>query len=87
MPDTVRFTIDQAVGAQGALRQALGLDPETFPLPAFIGMISDEIQQMREAGRSDSDILAIISQATGVTVAADDLTRFYAGPEQRQRPG
>ena len=86
MPNATRFTVDQAVGAQGALRHALGLAPETFPLPAFIGMISDEIQQMREAGRSDTDILAIVAEATGVTVAADDLNRFYAPPEQRRRP-
>ena len=86
MPDETRFTVDQAVGVQGALRHALGLAPETFALPAFIGMISDEIQQMREAGRSDADVLAVIKEATGVSVAADDLTRFYAPPEQRRRP-
>ncbi|WP_174300487.1 hypothetical protein [Caulobacter sp. S45] len=86
MPDATLFTVAQAVGAQGALRHALGLGPETFALPAFIGMISDEIQQMREAGRSDADILAVITEATGVSVAADDLMRFYAPPEQRRRP-
>ena len=86
MPDSVRFTVDQAMRAQGALRDALGLGPETFPVQAFIGMISDEIQQMREGGRSDADILAIISKATGVSVPADDLTRYYAPPEHRRRP-
>jgi hypothetical protein len=36
--------IDQALRAQRALRDAAGLEEEAFPVPAFVGMISDEIE-------------------------------------------
>jgi hypothetical protein len=35
--------LDQASRAQKALRNAAGLEEETFPVPTSIGMISDEI--------------------------------------------
>ncbi len=41
----------KALKAQSALRNAAGLEPEQFPLEAFVGMISDEIQILREQGR------------------------------------
>ena len=80
------FTAEQAVVAQRALRAALGLGAEAFPLPAFIGMISDEVQQMREAGRSDQDVIEIIANATGQEIGAEDLATFYAPPQSRGRP-
>ena len=67
------------------MRHSLGLAPEVFPLPAFIGMISDEIEQWRAAGRTDRDIVAMISNATGQTISEADLVRFYALPEHRLR--
>ena len=79
------FSIDQAIGAQRRLRSSLGLEDERFPLPAFIGMISDEIEMMRQAGRTDADIVAVIADATGERIAPEDLARHYAPPEQRRR--
>ena len=85
MAEDTTFTLAQAMAAQRALRDELGLGEEAFPLPAFIGMISDEIQQLREAGRSDSEVLKIIQRATGVALSEADLERFYAPPERRAR--
>ena len=79
------FTVQQAVSVQQALRATLELGPELFGLPAFIGMISDEIAQMRSAGRSDQDIVQIIALHTGQQIAADDVRRYYAPPELRRR--
>ncbi|WP_425230079.1 hypothetical protein [Sphingomonas sp.] len=56
MTDTV--TLPQAMAAQRALRRELDLPDERFPLPAFIGMISDEIEQLRAAGHDDGSIAA-----------------------------
>ena len=86
MSERTTFTAEQAVRAQRELRAALGLGEEAFPLSAFVGMISDEIQQTREAGRSDQEVIDIVAKATGSEIAAEDLARFYASPEDRRPP-
>lgn len=81
----VTVLLPQALAAQQALRASLGLPDERFPLPAFIGMVSDEIEQARAAGRDDASIAALLASASGAPVSADDVSRFYAPPERRQR--
>jgi hypothetical protein len=76
------FTGQQAATAQTALRKALGLPPEQFPLQAFVGMVSDEIEQLRKAGKTDSEIAALIEGSIGVAVAPTAITDFYASPEE-----
>ena len=77
------FTLDQAMKAQAAMRKVLGLGPETFPAPAFVGMLSDEIEKLRRAGSTDDDIAALIRRETGRELSASDIARFYAPPEKR----
>lgn len=81
------FNLDEAIRAQRALRDALGLKEEMFPVEAFVEMISDEIEQMRAAGRSDSDIVAIVAQTTGQQMTASDIATHYIEPEQRHGGG
>ena len=81
------FTGLQAATAQTALRSALGLEPELFPVQAFIGMISDEIEQLRSDGRTNDEIANLISDATGTSVSADVIGEFYAPPEARGHRG
>ena len=52
-------------------------------MQAFIGMISDEIEQLRAKGRSDAVIATLVSKATGKTIDAETIARFYATPEAR----
>ena len=85
--DAQTFSIQEATAAQRVLRQSLGLGPEAFPLPAFIGMISDEIEKLRAAGRSDGDVAAMIREAIGREVAPYEIARFYAPPGERGRQG
>ncbi len=88
MPDReTTFTGQQAADAQTALRQALGLPPEQFPLPAFVGMVSDEIEQLRNQGHSDDQIAALIARAIGVKLSGEDIGQFYASPEERGHHG
>jgi hypothetical protein len=87
MANSQTFTGTQATTAQTALRKALGLSPENFPVQAFIGMISDEIEQLRAAGQDDAAIAALVSEATGQTVDAETIARFYASPEARGHHG
>ncbi len=49
-------------------------------------MISDEIEQLRAAGRSDGDISRLLSQGSGIEIGPEALARFYAGPGGRGRP-
>ena len=85
--ETPMFTGQQAADAQTALRQALGLPPEQFPVEAFVGMVSDEIEQLRARGDSDETIAALIGKVTGVTLSADTIALFYASPEARGHHG
>lgn len=80
------FTADQAAAANGALRAALGLPAQRFGTEQFVGMISDEIEQLRAAGKTDRDISEILAQKVGVTVDPEAIARFYASPARRGRP-
>jgi hypothetical protein len=77
------FPIEQTLQAQKALRDAAGLPPEMFPVQAFVGMISDEIEKLRSQGKTDSDIAALILQNSKIEITAQDISRNYAPPEQR----
>ena len=76
----------QIASAQTHLRLELGLLPERFLLPAFIGMVSDEIEQLRAQGRIDTEIAELICTASGANVAAEDIGLHYAPPEARGKP-
>ena len=78
------YTADDAARATTALRAAQGKGLEAFPAPVCVGMISDEVEALRAAGRSDADIVALLADA-GVALSPDDLARFYAPPEARRR--
>ena len=85
--DNLTFSADDAVAAQRALRQALGLPEERFPAQAFVSMISDEIEQMRAQGRTDQEVADVIRTVTGHDLPASFLADNYAAPDTRQQPG
>ena len=89
MPDPESLpslTAHQVAAAQIEMRAALGLEEERFPLPAFIGMVSDEIEQLRAQGYTDTDIAELIEAASRVAITAEDIGLHYASPEARGRP-
>jgi CheY-like chemotaxis protein len=59
------YSSEDVLRAQCALRGAIGLGGETFPEPAFIGMLGGEIDQLRKVGKSGAEIQALISGAIG----------------------
>ena len=79
------LTTRQIATIQSELRAALGLPPEVFPLSSFIGMVSDEIEQLRQRGFSDANIAKVIQDAGRVKVSAEDIGEHYALPEARAR--
>jgi hypothetical protein len=88
MPDPDRddlFTAEEAVVAQRDLRHAVGLKSELFPLPAFIGKISDEIEQMRAAGFDDGEIAMTVRDSIGREISGEEIARHYAPAEKRRR--
>lgn len=74
------FSGEEAAEAQTALREALGLAPERFPVEVFIGMISDEIEQLRARGQDDAAIAQLVSDVTGKLIEPAILTANYALP-------
>jgi hypothetical protein len=78
------YPLFEALKAQQALRTEAGLPPEQFPIPAFVGMISDEVEQLRNNGKSDEQIVALIRQHSSIDITPDELAEHYATPEDRQ---
>jgi hypothetical protein len=59
------YSSEEVLRAQCALRSAMGLGAESFPERAFIGMLGDEIEQLRKVGKSEAEIGELISSAIG----------------------
>ncbi len=77
------YPIEEALRAQKALREMAGLEPERFPIQAFVGMVSDEIEQLRRLGRSDQEIAEAIEANSNIEITADEIAENYASPEAR----
>jgi hypothetical protein len=87
MSQTKVYSIEEALKAQRSLRKAAGLGPEEFPLQAFVGMVSDEIESLRKRGRTDEEIASIIRQNSAIEITAAEIAENYASPEQRHPRG
>ena len=81
------FSVEEAVKAQKALRSASGLGPEMFPVQAFVGMISDEIESLRASGRSDEEIAEIIRNNSAIEITSAEISENYASPQDRHPHG
>jgi hypothetical protein len=77
------YPIEEALKAQRALRRAAGLGEEQFPIEAFVGMISDEVEALRKTGKRDDEIASIIESNSHIRISAKDISENYAEPEQR----
>jgi hypothetical protein len=77
------YPLEEAIRAQKALRELAGLEPEMFPIQAFVGMISDEIEALRKQGRTDEQIAHCISANSKIVITAAEIAENYASPEQR----
>jgi hypothetical protein len=81
------YPLEEALKAQKSLRDAAGLQPEQFPVQAFVGMISDEIESLRKRGKSDADIASMIQQSSAIRISAEEIAEHYASPEERHHHG
>lgn len=84
MTESKTYSIQDALQAQSALRSAAGLEPERFPIDAFVGMISDEIEVLREQGKTDDQIAGLIRDHSSIDITSRDIAVNYASPEERQ---
>jgi hypothetical protein len=80
------YPLEEALRAQKALRDLVGLPPETFPVGAFVGMVSDEIEQLRKLGHNDDEIAAVIRGHSLIQIDGADIVNHYAPPEARHQP-
>lgn len=77
------YPIEEALRAQNALRKMAGLEKEQFPVEAFVGMISDEIEILRRQGYTDQLIADAISKNSSIVITPEEIARNYATPEER----
>ena len=80
------FPVAEAVRAQKALRDLAGLGPEMFPVQAFVGMISDEVETLRRQGHSDEEIAKTIRDHSSIQITSGEIAENYASSEERH-PG
>lgn len=85
--DDVVFTVDQVAEANTALRTALGLRPEHFSMTQFIGMVSDEVDQLRDKGWGDAEIAALLAESTGSVVTDKDVATHHVPRAARASAG
>lgn len=85
--DHKTYPIEEALKAQSALRSAAGLAPEQFPIQSFVGMISDEIETLRNQGKSDEEIASLIRRSSSIEINSDEIASNYAPPEARHQHG
>lgn len=78
------YPLEDVVKALAALRSAARMQPERLPLPRVIAMLSETIQSLREQGRPDDEIAAIISGNSVINVDAGCIQRFYVEPGARK---
>lgn len=83
MEEMKSYPVEEAVQAQKALRTLAGLGPEEFPIQAFVGMISDEIEQLRNLGHSDDEIAKVIRTNSKIEITGAEIAENYASPEAR----
>jgi hypothetical protein len=81
------YAVEEAIKAQKSLRDAAGLEPEQFPIQAFVGMISDEIESLRKRGKTDDEIASIIRSNSAIEISAAEIAENYASPEDRHHHG
>ena len=79
--------LEEALKAQKALRSRAGLGPEIFPIQAFVGMISDEVESLRNQGQSDEEIASIIRNNSTIEISASEIAEHYASPAERHHHG
>lgn len=82
-----QYSVEEAVKAQKALRAAAGLGPQQFPIQAFVGMISDEVESLRQRGKTDDQIAEIIRSSSAIDISADEIAENYASPDERGHHG
>ena len=79
------YSIEEAVKAQRSLRKAAGLGEEQFPVEAFVGMVSDEIEALRKQGKSDDEIASIIRSGSNIDVTPEEIASNYASSQERHQ--
>jgi hypothetical protein len=83
MADDIAFTLPEALRTQKHMRDALGLGEERFPVPAFINMVSDEVEQLRDVGRTDGEIAALVEESSRHALTEAEFARYYTPAEDR----
>jgi hypothetical protein len=77
------YPLEEALRAQKALREMAGMGPEMFPMPAFVGMISDEIEVLRGRGHDDEAIARTITANSQIAITAEEIAAYYAPADER----
>jgi hypothetical protein len=54
-----------------------------FPIRAFVGMISDEVEVLRKQGHTDETIAQTIAATSTIAIGPAEIKEYYASPKQR----
>jgi hypothetical protein len=56
-----------------------------FPIEAFVGMVSDEVEILRGQGYGDDAIAQAISRSSKIAITGEQIAANYAPPELRHQ--
>jgi hypothetical protein len=79
------YSLEQAVRAQKALRDAAALGPERFPVPSLRRYDQRRDRKTPFPGKSDQDIATLIAANSNIKITAAEIAEHYAPPEERQQ--
>lgn len=65
VPEAATWGDDDLARARATLREALGAGPRRMALPALVEELRDEIGRLRDGGRDDRAIAALLGEALG----------------------
>ncbi len=83
--DMAQFSLNQAMKAQAALREAAGEGEETFDERQLVGMLSDEIRTLRASGSDDEEISQILKTQANVDLDTETIKAFYVDTSGYER--
>ena len=80
------FTLEQGLKARALLRAKGNMPTESFDEKQLIGMISDEIRELRTIGVSDEEIARTLQQDAGLPLDSSAISEHYVDTSQYGHP-
>ncbi len=80
-----RYSFEEGIRAQTALRRAAHLPPESFSIEGFVSSVREEIDTLRGMGLCDDQIAEIVRQHSSIYITGNEVS-VHSSPRHESRP-